>query len=62
MQKYFNALIASVGGELAVQIAGSRDPSGEGLITGDTFEVTGDATAFRLIDTGQTTTLTNEQD
>lgn len=62
VQKYFNALIASVGGELAVQIAGSRDPSGEGLITGDIFEATGDATAFRLIDTGQTTTLTNEQD
>ncbi len=47
MRQYFQDLVASAGGELAVQVVDSADHSGEGLIRGQTWQITGDATLFR---------------
>ena len=47
IRQYFQDLIVSPGGELAVQMASNPEHSGDGLIRGQTWEVTGDATVFR---------------
>ncbi len=47
MRQYFQVLIATPGGELVVQMAGNPEHSDDGLIRGQGFEVTGDATVFR---------------
>ncbi len=47
VRQYFQDLVASPGGELVVQMAGNREHAGDGLIRGQDWEVTGDATVFR---------------
>ncbi len=46
-RQYFQDLVVSPGGELAVQVAGHAEHSGDDLIRGQTWEATGDATVFR---------------